>query len=130
MSELQPPRRVLIEHQNPRILERVAAAATEAGLEVDTCCGPSTFPDRTCPMTTGAGCAKAHAADAIVCGLPLEDIGVFIALRRALPDVDIVLTLSEAERARLSMPGVLERLATVVPRDDTGSHLWSALLPR
>jgi hypothetical protein len=125
MSEPDATRRVLIEHQNPRILERVAAAARAAGMDVDTCAGPSTFADRTCPMTTGTGCDKAAAADMIVCGLPLEDIGVFIALRREHPDREIVLTLNPSELARLSMPGVIERLATVVPRDTPPDDLWT-----
>jgi hypothetical protein len=64
----------------------------------------------------------------IVCGLPLEDIGVFIALRRRFRDAEIILTLSDQDQARLSMPGVLEHLATVIPRSASDEELRAAIV--
>jgi hypothetical protein len=107
------PIRVLIEHQNPRVLTRHAKALSDAGFHVETCPGPSAFEDRACPLVEGRGCGPAERADVILNGLPLGDIEVFIAQRRNLPGTPTQLTLSEGERARVP---VLHRVADVIPR--------------
>jgi hypothetical protein len=107
------PIRVLIEHQNPRVLTRHAKALSDAGFHVEVCPGPSAFDDRLCPLVAGRGCGPVERADVILNGLPLGNIEVFIAQRRTFPGTPTQLTLSEGERARVP---VLHHVADVIPR--------------
>lgn len=115
--------RILVEHENPHVLARQLRTLEQAGFAVETCLGPTSYRDRRCPLTTRGTCNKAAAADVVVAGLPLGDIGVFIALRTQLPDTEVLLTLSEPERARIPLPDVLDEVATVVPRNQHGPEL-------
>jgi hypothetical protein len=115
--------RVLLEHQNPRVLARQWRTLEAAGFAVETCMGPSTFADRTCPLTSRGVCQKAAAADVVVAGLPAHDIAVYIALRTRFPDREVLLAMSEEERARLPLPHLLEEVANLVPRNQDGDEL-------
>lgn len=115
--------RVLVEHENPQVLARQMRTLEDAGFAVETCLGPSSFRDRTCPLVTRGTCRKAAAADVVLSGLPLGDIGVYIALRTQLPDREVLLALSDAERARIPLPEVLEEVASLVPRNQGREEL-------
>jgi hypothetical protein len=116
--------RVLLEHENPRILDRQVADLEAAGFEVSTCSGPSRLASRTCPLVAHGRCTAAFAADVIVNNLPFEQLGVYVAQRACLPDRAVLLSLTQREQARHP---IVAELSEVIPRNLTGDPLRDAV---
>jgi hypothetical protein len=116
-------KRILVEHENPRVLAARVRDLEAAGFLVDTCPGPSAWPDKRCPLITDGRCEQAEQADVILAALPMDAIKVYIALRTHY-DVPVVLSLSDAERSRFP---VLDQIGPVVPRQLAGAELAAAV---
>lgn len=116
--------RVLLEHENPRVLDEQAPVLEAAGFEVTSCAGPSSQDAGACPLVTRGYCHKAVSADVIVNGLPLGHLRVYVAQRAYLPDCPVLLSLSEAQRTRRP---ILDSLATTIPRTVTAAELVAAV---
>ena len=115
---------VLIEHENALVLEAQQETLEAAGFSVQTCTGPSAFPDGRCPLVTRSFCRKAEAADLVLSELPAGQLQVYVALRACFDDRPVLLGLSAAEQAR--MP-TLTHLAEIVPRNLRGAKLVEAV---
>jgi hypothetical protein len=119
-----PRIRILIEHENPRILSMQRRTLREAGYVVEGCGGPNRQPERCCPLVDGRDCPKAEAADVIINGLPLGRLRVYAAATTRLPDRPVILMLTDEERSRLP---VLEELTVVIGRNSSGPALVDAV---
>lgn len=116
--------RVLIEHENPRVLSAQRRTLRAAGYLVEGCAGPNRQPERRCPLVDGRDCAKVAAADVIINGLPLGQLYVYVAAAIRLPDRPIILTLTDEERGRLP---ILEEMSAVIGRNSSGQTLVDAV---
>jgi hypothetical protein len=116
--------RVLLEHENPRVLEAQAADLEAAGFEVRTCPGPIRLESRICPLVAHGRCPAAHATDVIVNGLPIEQLGIYVAQRTWLTDRAVLLSLTPQEQARHP---IIAGVATPIPRNVTGDILLDAV---
>lgn len=87
--------RVLVEYPDEAGGLAIASALRFAGYAVSVCPGP---PGRgQCPLTGPEGCAPAHDADLVVCGLGYEREAareVLRALRTRCPDVPLLVEVA------------------------------------
>lgn len=108
--------RVLIEHENPHIRQRQAAALEPAGFDVTTCAGPTAPQGQTCPPLAASDCDRLCAADVVVNELPMRHLRVYVAQQALVPDRPVLLGLSEHDEARFP---ILAQLPHTLPRDAT-----------
>jgi hypothetical protein len=90
--------RVVIENAERALGVAQMAALEGAGLSVTTCGGPDALPGGECPVVERGSCSWVDAADVVVHDLDPDDPKhreVLAALRRAYPDVPVVLELPE-----------------------------------
>lgn len=95
--------RLLIENDDPEILDAQVDLFRSAGFVTFGCGGPHSVPDDACPILEDRPCPLVDVAEVVLCDLDLDDplnAAVLDHLRERHPEIPVVVEVPNSTRRR------------------------------